>query len=187
MTKQEFFLKHGAESKDKACSDALDWIDSLPKTYNGKQIWRACRKPHWMLWYLKRTVNKDDPRFRLLACALVRRTPIGNGKTTWDLLTDERSKRAVEVAELYAVGKATSQELTDAYAGAWSAADAAYADAAYADAYAAAWSAADAAAADTAAAWATATVRDAAYAAYTAATAARYEQCNIIREYFKEP
>ena len=37
-----------------------------------------------------------------------------NGKTTWDLLEDKRSKNAVIVAEKYARGEATEEELTAA-------------------------------------------------------------------------
>lgn len=164
MTKQEFFKKHGHDSENKACSDSLDWIASLPKTYNAKQIWGACKRPDWMLWYLELNVDKNDPRFRLAACAFVRRTPIGGGKFVWDLLSDDRSKLVVEVSELHAAGLATDADLNFAYAAAD--AVAAAADAAYA-ARAAARAAADAA--------------DAADAAAYAA------QCNIIREFFPEP
>lgn len=172
MTKQEFFKKHGHDSEDKACSDSLDWIASLPKTYNAKQIWGACKRPDWMLWYLERNVYKNDPRFRLAACAFVRRTPIGGGKFVWDLLSDDRSKLVVEVSELHAAGLATDADLNFAYAAARAAADAAAyaADAAYA-----AYAAADAAA------------RAAAYAAYAADGSAYAAQCNIIREFFPEP
>jgi len=197
MTKQEFFKKHGHDSEDKACSDSLDWIASLPKTYNAKQIWGACKRPDWMLWYLKRNVDKNDPRFRLAACAFVRRTPIGGGKFVWDLLSDDRSKLVVEVSELHAAGLATDADLNFAYAAAAKAeadaaadaADAAYAAyaaayAAYTAAYAAARAASDAAYAASDAAYAANAAHGAADAAYAAAYAA---QCNIIREFFPEP
>ena len=61
---------------------------------------------------------------RRLACACAR--------DVWHLLADERSRRAVEVAERYADGLATADDLSAAYAAASDAA------AAYDDAYAAA-------------------------------------------------
>lgn len=61
---------------------------------------------------------------RLWACWCVRQQ--------WHLLTDERSRRAVEVAEAFALGAATKADLADAYA----AADAANAYSAAANAYA---------------------------------------------------
>ena len=92
----------------------------------------------------------DDKTLRLFACKCVREV--------WHLLNDERSRKAVEVAELYAVGEATDEELAAARAAAWAAAraaawDAAW-DAAMAATLAAAWDAAIAAA--WAAAWAAA-------------------------------
>ena len=88
---------------------------------------------------------------RLWGCWCVRNTPIGNGKTTWDLLTDERSRNTIEVAERFARNEVTREELAAASAAA-SAADraAAWAAASAAD-RAAAWAAASAAA--SAAAW----------------------------------
>lgn len=49
-----------------------------------------------------------------LACLWVRKTPLNNGRTVWDLLTDPRSRVAVETAERYCQGEATDQELEDA-------------------------------------------------------------------------
>jgi hypothetical protein len=102
----------------------------------------------------------NDKNLRLFACWCVRKI--------WHLLTDERSRNAVVVAEKYANGDATQEEL----AAAWDAAGAA-AGAARAAAWAAAGAAAGAAAWDAAwdAAWAAA--GDAAWgAAWAAAWAA---------------
>ena len=103
------------------------------------------------IWAATREGILDDKTLRLFACKCVRRV--------WHLLTDDRSRKAVEVAERYAIGEATDDELTSASSAAWSAArDAALAaaraaalDAARAAALAAAWAAASAAA--RAAAW----------------------------------
>lgn len=108
---------------------------------------------------------------RLMACAFVRHTPIGDGRTVWDLLTDERSKNAVEVAERYANGQVTEEELSAASDTA-NAAYAAAADAAYA-AYAATYAAAYATRA------ATNATRAAANAAANAATNAAQRQIAI--------
>jgi len=60
-----------------------------------------------------KSVNMER-ELRLFSCHCVRKTPIGNGKTVWDLLTDERSRNAVEVAEKFAMGKASMNELSAA-------------------------------------------------------------------------
>ena len=99
------------------------------------------------IWAATRKGMLDDRTLRLFSCKCVREV--------WHLLTDERSRKAVEVAERYAVGEATDEEL----AAAWDAASAAARDAAGAAASAAAWDAAMAAAWDAAMAaiWAAAT------------------------------
>ena len=84
---------------------------------------------------------------RLWGCWCIRNTKLQDGRTVWDLLTDIRIRNAVEVAERFAVGQATEQELDAARAAARDAARAA----ARAAAWDAAWDAARAAA--WAAAW----------------------------------
>ena len=105
-----------------------------------------------------------DRVLRLWACWCVRNTKLEGGRTVWDLLTDPRSRNAVEVAERFANGYATKEEL----AAAGDAARAAAGYAAWAAAGDAAWYAAWAAAGD--AAWAAA--GDAAWAAARAAAGA---------------
>jgi hypothetical protein len=130
-------------------------------------VWDAMIKQDrhdWLIWTATRPGVFSDSTLRKLACRFVRETPLADGRKVWDLLTDERSRRVVEVAERYADGKATAQELAAADAAA--ARVAAY-DVARAAAYDAARDAARNAAYDA--------VRDAAFAAYAAAYAAAYD------------
>ena len=96
------------------------------------------------IWVVLGMMSENDRR--LAACCFVRRTPIGDGRTVWDLLTDDRSRKAVEVAERFAVCEATERELAAAWDAASAAANAAASAAASAAANAAAWGAANAAA-----------------------------------------
>ena len=84
----------------------------------------------------------DDRTNRLFACWCVRNTPLPDGRVAWDLLTDERSRKVVEVAERYANGEVTQAELIAAGAAAWDAAGAAAWNAAWGAAGTAAWAAA---------------------------------------------
>ena len=117
------------------------------------------------LWCL-RAVDGYDKEKRLFAvfCA----------KQVEHLLTDERSEEAIRVAEQFANGKATEEELKVAYVAAYSAA--------YKAAHAAAAAAADAAA-DAADAAADAAAYAAAYAAADAAVrAAAYAAADAAQE-----
>jgi len=89
------------------------------------------------VWALCHRELLTDAELRELACRFVRGTPLGDGRVVWDLLTDPRSRTAVEVAERHARGEATDVELDTAHAAAGAAARAA--------ARAAAWAAAEAA------------------------------------------
>lgn len=121
---QEFCDKHNA------CQEGKDW--ALENCQTMDEVWQTA-KPEWLIWVAIRKGVLSDKELRLFACWCVRQI--------WDLLTDERSKNAIIVAEKFAKGEATEEELKAAAA---DAADAAYADAADA-AYAAAYAAADAA------------------------------------------
>ncbi|MBV9125452.1 MAG: hypothetical protein JO112_19055, partial [Planctomycetes bacterium] len=68
--------------------------------------WVACEDPDQMLRFLQHSGKLSERKARLFACAAVRRV--------WHLLTDERSQRAVEVAERYTDGEASRKELLTA-------------------------------------------------------------------------
>ena len=137
-----------------ACPAAVEWVGERTL----KQAWAECERGDWMLWF----AAKMDVDIRTLTKAKV-----STARLVQHLMEDERSLKALDVAESFAEGRATRQEL-DAAVAAADAAAAAYAAAAVA--------AADAAAADSAAAAvaAYAAAIDAAYAAaaYAAAAAA---------------
>jgi hypothetical protein len=113
-----------------ACQSGREWANQVNDL---RDAWDKCQRPDWMLWALRRIGFNDDKKYRLYACQCVRGTPLADGRTLWDLLTDARSRTAIEVAERFAEGKATEEERHAAYA-AYAAAYAAYAaaDAAYA-------------------------------------------------------
>jgi hypothetical protein len=148
-----------------ACNDAIEWIEANGITTLA-DAWDRCHQADWMLWLHTNNIIKiDDRTLQLFACRCVRETPIGDGRTVWDLLADDRSLNVVEVAERYANGDATYKELIAAE------------DAARAAAGATAWYTAGAAAED--AAWAA--------AGATARAAARAFQAEILREMVANP
>jgi hypothetical protein len=170
MTKlDEFLTQHGA------CADGAAWARQQGTL---AQAWAKCRRPSWMLWALAKICGGFvDARYRLLACRFARETPLADGREVWDLLTDERSRAAVEAAERHAVGLATDEELYSA----WCAAGYAARDAAgYAARAAAGKAARDAA-------WDAAGYAARAAAGYAARAAAGKAQCGIIRDVFPNP
>ena len=136
-TPASWLKEHGPH----ACSDGVTFA---MKHKTMADVWKHCQRADWMLWICQEMkLDLDQKALRLFACYCVRRTPVGRGKVVWDLLTDERSREAVRVAERFANGKATDEERRSAADAAYAAYAAAAADAA---AYAAAAAAADAAA-----------------------------------------
>ena len=125
------------------------------------------------LWCLL-AVDGHDKEIRLYAVWCARQVQ--------HLMTDPRSLAALDVAEAFANGKATKEELAaaraPARAAAWDAAAAARA-AARAAAWAAAW---DAATAARAAAWAATAARAAAWDAATAARDAAWDAARAAQE-----
>ncbi len=69
--------------------------------------WRACQEPQKMLVALRATGKASERKLRLFAVACFRRV--------WDLVVDGRSQRAVEVAERYADGLASDEEVGEAW------------------------------------------------------------------------
>lgn len=117
------------------------------------------------LWAATREGILDDRTLRLFACKCVREV--------WHLLTDERSRNAVEVAERYAKGQSTDDELKSARAAAVAAARDAWAAWAAWSAWAAVAAASDAA---WSAAWAAGAAADAASDAAGAAAGVKQVQ-----------
>ena len=141
--------------KFNACHDGKDFAIKYDTM---REVWEACASPSWLLWICSvAKIPLEAKMCRLFACWCARNTPIADGRKTWELLTDERSKNAVLVAERFANGEVTGQELAAARA------------AARAAAWVAAWDAARDAAWDAALAAALASARAAALAAALAA------------------
>jgi hypothetical protein len=76
--------------------------------------WWSCQEPQKMLLALRASGKLSERKGRLFAVAACRRL--------WHLLTDERSRQGVEVAEQCADGLADPQALRGAYQTAWAAA-----------------------------------------------------------------
>ena len=146
-----------------ACNEAVE----ARKGWTVERAMEAAERGDWILW-LAENLELDRRKLTLAKARCA--------KTVRHLMTDERSRQAIEVAERYGLGEATDEELSAAYA-------AAYAAAAYAAAYAAAADAAAVAAAYAAAADAAAYAAAYAAAAYAAAYAAAADAAAVAAAY----
>ena len=86
------------------------------------QVWEECPRVDWLVWILN-TIDapQDEKACRLYMVWCARNTPLSDGRTTSALLTDPRSIAALEVAERFAAGAATADELSAARSAARSA------------------------------------------------------------------
>jgi hypothetical protein len=100
ITVSEFCSKH------KACSFGRDWALKTGCA-NMAEIWqRHDLRTDWRVWIATRKGVLDNRTLRLFTCYCARQV--------LSLATDERSRNAVEVAERYALDKATCEELAAA-------------------------------------------------------------------------
>ncbi len=140
--------------RHRACQDGRKW--ALDNCVDMHDAWQRL-EPDWLLWVATRPGVLTDRELRLFAVFCARQVE--------HLLTDQRSKDAIDTAEKFAKGEATYEELAAAEAAAWAAARAAARVAAWAADRDAAWAAARVAAWDAARVAAWAADRDAARAA----------------------
>src|SRR3954449_1270732 len=77
--------------------------------------WLTSTDPQGMLAFLRNSGKLSERKLRLFAVACCRRV--------WHLLTDERSRNAVDIAEQYADGEVSEQEMGRAAAQAFAAAE----------------------------------------------------------------
>jgi hypothetical protein len=89
--------------------------DKLGVTPMTESEWNTCTKPDEMLEFLESGGKSNERKLRLFTCACARRI--------WSLLTDERSRDSLRIAERFADGLATDEERATALM----AADAAFA------------------------------------------------------------
>lgn len=105
--------------RHKVCPEGLAWALENGKTM--LQIWKHPElKYEWLIWISTRAGVLDDRTLRLFA--------VWSARQVQHLMTDPRSIAALDVAERFANGEATQNELSAAGAAAWAAARAAQRD-----------------------------------------------------------
>ena len=99
-----------------ACKEAREWAGD--KTW--EEIYTTCHRGDWLLWLFARANPEDKLQLILAAAHCV--------NTVRNLMRDERSRKAIDIAIRYGEGNATDGELADAAdaaSAAYAAADAA--------------------------------------------------------------
>ena len=85
-----------------ACKEAREWAGD--KTW--EEIYTTCHRGDWLLWLFARA-NPEDKLQLILAAAHC-------ANTVRNLMRDERSRKAIDIAIRYGEGNATDGELADA-------------------------------------------------------------------------
>jgi len=92
------------------CNEGREW--ALSNCRDMEEVWRTA-KPEWLLWIASRQGVLTDKELRMFVVFCARQVQ--------HLMEDQRSIKAIDVAERYANGFATNEELTAARAAARSA------------------------------------------------------------------
>lgn len=99
MTHIEFLRSQGA------CTDGVQYASQHPTL---DAAIKACTEYAWLTWAVDHLL--DEPQRVAVRCYIVRHTPLADGRTVWDLLTDERSRKRIEIEEAWARGEDVSDD-----------------------------------------------------------------------------
>jgi len=97
-------------------NNILDWLGEsiFEAEYRGYVLENTDKVIVREVRLLRKCENWNKRTDRLFACWCIRDTPLFDGGTVWNLLTDERSRNAVEIVERFVNGNATKEELAAA-------------------------------------------------------------------------
>lgn len=117
-----------------ACDPALEWLRTLDPDADAAVAWDTCTRADWMLWACAEAFGSYTPAMRFAVVEGVRKIALPHAGAHRDIC-----ETTLTVAERYARGEATKEEL----AAAWAAASDAARDATSDAAMNAAWAAGD--------------------------------------------
>lgn len=168
--KRETMTIHKQLKRWGACPEGLDWAKQFD---SWQALWEAIPRADWAFWLLGK-VGLPARELSLVCYETVR-------PEIWDKLTDERSRRALDLIPRYWDGELSFEEFREAALAAdeaerlaWEQASAAWAEQAAGEAWARAAQAANAASAAKAAVWVAQETKMAAWAAVAAVKAAMW-------------
>jgi len=116
VTIAEFCKTHGASQKWVVWAKQHCKTGMMSEAYDKLSKSKNSTAKEFFNWVWPRAF--DDKTLRLLAVRFVRETPLADGRKVFDLLTDPRSVNVLVVAERFALGLASLEELEVAVAAA---------------------------------------------------------------------